>query len=80
MRILLQQKETGLYFESLGVWSQSSKSAMNFLSSTAAIEFCLAHGLRDVHLVLKFDDHKFDIVLPLHPGTPNEPPGDQPRV
>lgn len=79
MRILLQQKETGLYFENLGLWAPSSKEAMNFPSSAAAIEFCATHHIQGVHLVMKFDDYPYDIVLPVHPVVPPEPPGERPN-
>ena len=65
MRILLQQKETGLYFKDIGSWSRACSDAMDFLSSTAAIDFCVANKISDVHLVLKFDEQKYDIVLPM---------------
>ena len=64
MRILLQQKETGLYFKDIELWVHQSSEAMDFVSSTAAIEFCVANKLRSVQVVLKFDGQRFDIVLP----------------
>ena len=82
MRILLQQKDTGLYLENSGVWSPSSREAKDFVSSTAAIEFCVTHRIhKGVHLVLKFDEHKYDIVLPLQPATlPEVEPVDSRRT
>ena len=65
MRILLQQKETGLYFKDIGAWSRGSAEAMDFVSSTAAIDFCVSNKLNDVQLVLKFEEEKYDIVLPV---------------
>ena len=65
MRILLQQKETGLYFKDIDSWSRASSEGMNFLSSTAAIDFCTRNKLKGVQLVLKFDEQKYDIVLPV---------------
>lgn len=67
MRILLQQKETGLYFKDVGSWVRDTTEAMDFVSSTVAIDFCVTNKLPDVHLVLKFQDQKFDIVLPVQP-------------
>ena len=63
MRILLQQKETGLYFKDIESWTRDSSGAMDFLSSTAAIDFCVTNKLADVQLVLKFEEEKYDIVL-----------------
>jgi hypothetical protein len=65
MRILLQQKETELYFKDIESWSRDSTEAMDFLSSTAAIDFCVANKLKGVQLVLKFEEHRYDIVLPV---------------
>lgn len=65
MRILLQQKETGLYFKDIDSWARDSSGAMDFLSSTAAIDFCVTNKLNGVQLVLKFEEHRYDIVLPV---------------
>jgi hypothetical protein len=67
MRILLQHKQTGLYFKDIESWVRSGFDAKDFVSSTAAIDFCLANKLNDVHLVLKFEEQKYDIVLPMEP-------------
>ncbi len=68
MRILLQQKQNGLYFKDIDSWVRASVEAMDFVSSTAAIDFCVNNKLTDVHLVLKFDEQKYDIVMPMqHP-------------
>ena len=64
MRILLQQKNTGLYFKELGAWVANAADASDFLSSTKALAFCAAHKISDVQLVLKFEEHHYDIVLP----------------
>ena len=65
MRILVQQKETGLYFRDIGSWVPNGLEAMDFVSSTAAIDFCMANKLSNVQLVLKFTEEKCDIVMPL---------------
>src|SRR5437879_6074500 len=67
MRILLQQKQNGLYFKDVGSWTRISMEAMDFVSSTAAIDFCAVNKLSGVQLVLKFDEQKYDIVLPMLP-------------
>ena len=67
MRILLQHKETGLYFKDIDSWVRTSAEAMDFVSSTAAIDFCVANKLSDVQLVLKFEQQRYDIVLPVRP-------------
>ena len=65
MRVLLQEKETGLYFEEVGHWTPAPKEAMDFLSSTKAIDFCVANKISGVQLVLKFEEPLHDIVLPM---------------
>jgi len=67
MRILLQHKETGLYFKDIDSWVRTGAEAMDFVSSTAAIDFCVSNKISDVQLVLKFDEQKYDIVLPVRP-------------
>ena len=65
MRILLQDKETGLYFKDVGRWTPEPGDAMDFLSSTKAIDFCVTNRISGVQLVLKFEEQLHDIVLPM---------------
>lgn len=65
MRILLQEKETGLYLKDVGNWTPEPTAAMDFLSSTRAIDFCVANKISGVQLVLKFEEQLHDIVLPM---------------
>ena len=65
MRILLQQKQTGLYFKDIGAWIQEPAEALDFLSSTSAIDFCVLNKISGVQLVLKFEEQRYDIVLPV---------------
>jgi len=65
MKILLQQKESGLYFRDVGAWDPDPAQAMDFLSSTSAIDFCVANKINGVQLVLKFEEQRYDIVLPV---------------
>jgi hypothetical protein len=73
MRILLQKIESGLYFKDLDSWTHSSTEAMDFFTSTRAIEFCMAHGVTGVQLVLKFEEHQYDIVMPMQPAAESAP-------
>lgn len=65
MRILLQKKESGLYLQSDGSWTRNASEAMDFLSSTRAIEYCADRRIAGVQLVLKFEQQLYDIVLPM---------------
>jgi hypothetical protein len=71
MRILLQQRDTGLYFKDIAAWTGNSQEAMDFVSSTAAIDFCTVNQLAGVHIVLRFEEEKCDIVLPVQAAQPS---------
>lgn len=68
MRILLQHKQTGQYFRDIDSWVRDTLTAMDFVSSATAIDFCVTNKLNDVQLVLKFDEQRYDIVLPMEPA------------
>jgi hypothetical protein len=68
MRILIQQKETGLYFKDINAWTKEPGEAMDFLSSTTATDFCVTNRISGVQLVLKFAEQHYDIVLPVLAG------------
>jgi hypothetical protein len=65
MKVLLQDKETGLYLKEAGVTTQHTFDAMDFLSSSRAIEFCAIRRIGGMQIVLRFDEQHFDIVLPM---------------
>ena len=65
MKILLQQKNDGLYFKESGVWTRDAAEGMEFLSSTQATDYCIANHISDVQIVLRFEEQHHDIVLPV---------------
>lgn len=65
MKVLLQHKDSELYLKEAGVMTHDRSEAMDFLGSTQAIEFCSAHRVTGVQIVLYFDEQHFDIVLPM---------------
>lgn len=65
MKVLLQHKESGLYLKEVGLTTPNPADAMDFLSSTQAIEFCAAHKVHGMQIVLRFDEQHYDIVLPM---------------
>ncbi len=77
MRIVLQQKDTGLYFKDIGSWVQSSREAMDFVSSLKAIDFCVLNKLDGLQLVLKFEEEQHEIVMPVQPAV--APGGELPQ-
>lgn len=65
MKVLLQHKESGLFLKEAGVSTPNRKDALDFLGSTQAIEFCAAHKITGMQIVLQFDEQHYDIVLPI---------------
>jgi hypothetical protein len=74
MKVLLQHKESGLYLKEVGLTTPSAADAMDFLSSTQAIEFCAAHRIAGMQIVLRFDEQHYDIVLPMLAERYSQPP------
>jgi hypothetical protein len=67
MKRLLQQMETGLYYQGPGTWTNNPDFAQVFHRTSSAIECCMREGLPPVQLVLKFEDSAYDICLPCWP-------------
>lgn len=65
MKVLLQHKDSGLYLKEAGVTTSDRAEAMDFLSSTQAIDFCATRRITGMQIVLRFDEQHFDIVLPM---------------
>jgi hypothetical protein len=65
MKILLQQKNTGLYFKDINSWTRLQTEAMDFVSSTAAIDFCAQNNIAGVQMVLKFEEQAHELVMPM---------------
>jgi len=65
MKVLLQHRESGRYLQEVGMTTPDSADAMDFLSSTQAIEFCARHKITGMQIVLRFHEQHFDIVLPM---------------
>lgn len=65
MKVLLQHKESGRYLKDVGITTPDAMDAMDFLSSTQAIEFCAQHKISSMQIVLRFHEQHFDIVLPM---------------
>ena len=76
MRIFLQQRETGLYLKDVDIWTSDRSEAMEFVSSTTALEFCQINKLDAVQVVLRFEQVRYEIVLP--DVIPQPPQHDRP--
>jgi hypothetical protein len=64
MRIFLQHRETGLYLKDVDIWTADRSEAMEFVSSTTALDFCQLNKLDAVQVVLRFEEERCEIVLP----------------
>ena len=60
----MRRISTGLYWNGKTGWGQAQDAEI-FADSGKAILFCIEEDMRDVHVVLDFDDPKYDVVL--HP-------------
>lgn len=65
MKVLLQNNKTGLFFRHPGGWTDDTDVARQFPNSLSAITFCNANELRDVHILLKFKEPRYDVSLPV---------------
>jgi hypothetical protein len=62
MRVVLRQKETGLYLQPNGVWSPKRNSARQFENAVAAYWWAFEQGLQGTEVWLALDDTKKDFV------------------
>lgn len=55
-KLLIRRKGSNKFFKATGRWTKKVEAAFNFPNLFNAVHTCLAKGLRDVELVLRFDD------------------------
>jgi hypothetical protein len=65
MKILLQNVHSKLYYCPRDIWSANPVAAFNFRQSIQALDFVRKQNLRDVQLVIKFEDAQWDEIVPL---------------
>src|SRR4051794_24009331 len=63
MKVFIQHGETGLFFQDHKRWVKDEKQARSFGSSLPAIDFCHQHKIKEVIIILKFSNPRFDIQL-----------------
>jgi hypothetical protein len=66
MKVFLQNAVTREYLKELDAWTSLSARALEFDDSTAAIQFCLDHELRNMRVVLHFPEFDYDVHLPVN--------------
>jgi hypothetical protein len=62
MKVLVRQIPTGLYWKSGRGWVQADEAEV-FENSSSAVLHCIREEMRDVQVILSFDDPRYDVVL-----------------
>lgn len=65
MKILVQNCLTHLYLKGPSEWTPGASEAKVFPSSESALDYCHAHEIPAVQVVLKFDSDRYDIRVPI---------------
>ena len=52
MKVIIRDMETGLYLKGPARWGDTQSEAMAFENSIAALEFCVAHKVHNVEILL----------------------------
>ena len=70
MKILLQNCETLEFYKSSQCWTSNPGEAMEFTSSSEALDFCFLHRqeMGEIQILMKFSDSKYDMVFPVTDG------------
>lgn len=72
MKIVLQHKATRFYLAKDDKWTANIVDARDFGTSLKALDFARRADLRQIHIVLKFPDPKYDIILPAVGGQQSQ--------
>jgi hypothetical protein len=62
MRIVLEDQKTKKFLGARG-WTREQGSARDFRSSVAALDYCFQKQIREVRILLAFDEKKFNFYL-----------------
>jgi len=65
MKVLLQNLNTKLFFRQPAGWTEDIEKARDFPNSLNAINFCNTNGLKNVQVLLKFNQQRYDVALPV---------------
>lgn len=60
MQINVQQDATKRFLKVMGLWCENEVEAMSFSSRTSAMLFCIRHYLSGVHLLVKYEDGRYE--------------------
>ena len=64
-RVLVRRAGSNKFLRATGRWTQKAEAACNFPNLLNALNMCLAKGLRDVELVLRYENESEDRCYPL---------------
>ena len=64
-KLLVRHARRAKFLKSTGHWTRNSEAAFNFPNVVNAIHTCLAIGINEVELVLRFEGDTNDRRLPL---------------
>ncbi|HZO85397.1 MAG TPA: hypothetical protein VFC26_09300 [Verrucomicrobiae bacterium] len=65
MKVLVQNPLTLSYLQNIGTWTSDPEKAHSFHDSRSAIQFCLNNDMEDMQVVLKGEDDRFDVQVPV---------------
>jgi hypothetical protein len=69
MKVLVQRLGTKEFLSRNGVWSADPAEALVFDHSYLALNYCNQHRLSDAQIVLKFEDDRYSLYLPMTGGS-----------
>jgi hypothetical protein len=67
MKIVIQSSTTKEYFVGNGRWTKDVAKAKEFSQTVAALMECTHNNLTEVQIVLRFQDPRYNLSLPVRP-------------
>jgi hypothetical protein len=64
-KLLIRRAGSNKFLKATGRWTKKAETALNFPNLFNAVHTCLAKGLKDVELVLRFDDDSKECSYPV---------------
>lgn len=65
-KLLVRHARAQKFLKSTGRWTRRTEAACNFPNMVNAIHTCLASGIQDVQVVLRFEGDTMDRCFPLN--------------
>jgi hypothetical protein len=65
IRLLVRRAGTAKFLRATGRWTKKAEAALNFPNLLSLVHTCLARGLTDVELVLRYEGEAEDRCFPL---------------